>query len=97
MAISLDEVKKLALLSRIELSDAECTTMQSEIEAILSYVETIQQVPLSGNDDASPHLPLQNVMRDDGDAHAPGAFTEALLSQAPRREGALVKVKKILG
>lgn len=97
MAISLDEVKKLALLSRIELSNEELATMQAEIEAILSYVETIQQVPLSGTDDTSPHLPLQNVMRDDRDAHAPGVFTEALVAQAPRREGPLVKVKKILG
>lgn len=97
MAISLDEVKKLALLSRIELSNDELVTIQSEIEAILSYVETIQQVPLTEADDTSPHLPLQNVMRDDTDAYAPGVFTEALMAQAPRREGALVKVKKILG
>ncbi len=97
MAISKDEVKKLALLSRIALSEAELEKMQSEITAILSYIETIEQVPLAGEGSDSPHLALRNVMRDDTDAHEPGVFSEALLSQAPRREGDLVKVKKILG
>lgn len=97
MAISLDEVKKLAALSRLELSDEEAVKMQREIESILSYIATIQGVKLSESDDPSPHLPATNVMREDTDSDEEEAFTEDLLSQAPRRDGRFVKVKKILG
>lgn len=97
MAISKDEVKKLAELSRLELSEAEVEKMQTEIESILSYVATVQKVELKDSDDPSPHLQLVNVMREDRDAVSGGAYTDKILDQAPRREGRLVKVKKILG
>ena len=97
MAISLDEVKKLAELSRIKLGDEEMEKMRGEIDSILEYVETIQKVPLPDGVSPSPHLALENVMREDGEPHTPGAYTEAMFSQAPKRDGAFLKVKKILG
>jgi len=97
MGISFDEVKKLAELSRIELSGDELEKMRGEIDAILSYVEVIQNVDLPEGVAASAHLPLENVMREDGEPHAPGAYTEVMLSQAPKRDGRFLKVKKILG
>lgn len=97
MAISIDEVKKLAELSRIELSEEELEKMRGEIDSILEYVEAIREVPLPEGVSPSPHLALENVMREDGEAHEPGAYTEKLLSQAPQRDGKFLKVKKILG
>ncbi len=43
------------------------------------------------------YLDIENVMREDADPHAADAFTDALLAQAPRKEGRYLKVKKILG
>ena len=97
MAISTDEVKKFAQLSRLTLTDEEVLKMQKEIESILTYVATIQKVELSETDDPSPHLALTNVMREDTDPEEGGLYTEDLLAQAPRRERGFVKVKKILG
>lgn len=97
MAISTDEVKKLAELSRIELSIDEIEKMRGEIDSILEYVDTIQKVPLPEGVSPSPHLALENVMRDDGEPHDPGLHTEKLLSQAPARDGKYLRVKKILG
>ena len=39
---------------------------------------------------------VRNVMREDGPAHETGAYSEALLKEAPAREGDAVRVKKIL-
>ena len=97
MAVSKDEVQKLAELSRIELSEAEVTKLQSEIDSILSYVDTIQKVKLPETPDASVHLDIENVMREDGEPLPGNAYTEKLLVQAPKREGRYLKVKKILG
>ncbi|MEK9177220.1 MAG: Asp-tRNA(Asn)/Glu-tRNA(Gln) amidotransferase subunit GatC [Patescibacteria group bacterium] len=96
MAIGADDVKKLAELSRIELSDAEVAKLQSEIDSILSYVDTIRKVELPAGVTSSPHLALENVMRDDANPHEAGIHTDALLTQAPRRDGGFLKVRKIL-
>lgn len=95
--VTKDEVKKLAELSRLALTDAEVETLRGEIDSILSYVDTIQKVELPPVPDASPYLDVENVMRDDTDPHEGGAFTDAILAQAPKREGRYIKVKKILG
>lgn len=97
MAISIDEVKKLAALSRLTLTEEELSVMKNEIESILTYVVAVQKVSLSDEDDPSPHLENRNVMRADHDPHLGGAYTEALLAQAPQRKGRFLKVRKILG
>ncbi len=94
--ISADEVKKLADLGRVALSDEEVEKLRGEINSILAYVDVIQKVTLPEHPAASVHLALENVMREDGEPHETGAFTEALLAQAPRRDGNYLKVKKIL-
>ena len=96
MSVTPEEVKKLAELSRLALSEEEITRLQGEISAILEYIGTIQKVELHGTPADSPYLELENVLREDGDPHETGIFTEALLAQAPRRDGSFLKVKKIL-
>lgn len=96
MSVTEDDVKKYADLSRIELSDEEVTTLQGELDAIVHYIDTIQKVPMPEGVSASPHLEIENVMREDGEPHEPGIYTEDMLNQAPEREGKHLKVKKIL-
>ena len=96
MAVTADEVKKLAELSRIALSDTEVAKLQGEIDSIVTYIDTIQKVQLPAKPEPSVYLDIENVMRDDGTPHAPGIYTEAMLAQAPKREGKYLKVKKIL-
>ena len=94
--ISADDVKKLAGLSRLALTDEEVKQFQAEIAAIIAYVDTIQKVPIPESVTPSPHLELENIMREDSHPHETGIYTEALLSQAPRREKNYLKVKKII-
>jgi|SRR3989344_5398688 len=96
MSVSADEVKKLAELARLKLSEEEVKKLQGEITAILSYVDAIQKVNLPEAPEASVHLDLKNVMRDDGNPHEPGIYTAELLAQAPARDKNYLKVKKIL-
>lgn len=94
MAITIEEVKKLASLSRIKLSPEEEISMQNEISSILGYIDQINKVDLG---DASNDLPEQrNIWREDGEVNPTGAYTESILNNAPAREGNYIKVKKIL-
>lgn len=97
MAVSVDEVKKLAELARIELSDEELEKLQGELDSIVEYIDEIQKVELPEGVSPSPHLELENVMREDEDPHEAGMYTEKMLSQAPKRKDNFVEVKKILG
>ncbi len=89
-----DEVKKLAVLARVGIDDAEAESLVSEFDAILGYVGEInavqagEAVPVAGD--------LINVMREDENPHEAGVFTEDILNEAPSREGDYIKVKKIL-
>lgn len=95
MGISADEVKKLATMARIALSDDEVETLRGEVDSILAYVHIIQKIPLPEGASASPHLDIQNVMRPDVDSHESGLYTEELLNAAPTRRGQYIQVKKI--
>jgi aspartyl-tRNA(Asn)/glutamyl-tRNA(Gln) amidotransferase subunit C len=90
-----EKVLNLAGLARIEIEDAEAEKLASEFGAILKYVGEVQSVvPVEDGDSDGPTL--KNVMREDVNPHESGLYTEAILSQAPQREGDYLKVKKIL-
>ncbi len=91
-----DDIIRLAGLARIELTPAEEEAFVEEIGSILSYVATIKEI----TGDAPPEKvagPVANVMREDGEPHDGGLYTEDLLSLAPQRTGQYIEVKKILG
>lgn len=93
--ITREEILKLANLSRLKLSEEEIARMQKDMGAILAYVDKLKAAPVS------EHGPVmstnKNVLREDAGAHEGGAFTKKLIDLAPKKEGTLFKVKKILG
>ncbi len=87
------DIEKLALLARIEVSEEEKESLAQSIESILGYVGQVTSV----SETALAGLPLlRNVMREDEIRHGEGEYTEALLSNAPSRDGNYLEVKKIL-
>lgn len=93
MAITKEEVKNLADLSRLELAPEELEKMTSELDSILGYVGVVQK--FSG--DAEREIPgLRNVMREDVTTNNPNEYKEDLLKNAPQRDGSYLVVKKIL-
>lgn len=93
--ISLKEIEKLALLSRIELSAEEKEAFRKDMDAILGYVEQVQKVSATTDLGKKAGL-VRNVLREDSNPHESGIHTETLVSSAPKRDGNYVKVKKIL-
>lgn len=86
----------LAKLARIEIADVEAEKLATEFDAILGYVGEVQKITDNQQPTADKEPALKNVMREDGKPHEPGIYTERILSQAPKREGDYLKVKKIL-
>lgn len=93
MAITKEEVKNLADLSRLDIAPDELEKMTSQIDSILGYVGVVQK--FSG--DSEREVPaLRNIMREDIPTNDSNQYTEDLLKNAPKREGDYLVVKKIL-
>lgn len=93
--ITLPEVKKIAKLARLELSDAEIAKYAGQLSAILGYIKQLQEVETENVAMTSQVTGLSNVMRDD--MVASGENAEELVKMAPASEDNLVKVKAVFG
>jgi aspartyl-tRNA(Asn)/glutamyl-tRNA(Gln) amidotransferase subunit C len=65
MAISLDEVRHVARLARLELDETEILSFQNELNGLLGHFAEIQAADLAGIEPASHAVALQNVFADD--------------------------------
>jgi aspartyl/glutamyl-tRNA(Asn/Gln) amidotransferase C subunit len=89
MSISLDEVRHVARLARLELDDAELMAFQGELNALLGHFEDIQGVDVAGLD-AKPHaVALRNVWSRDV-AIAPIQRDDALRNAPSSRAGLFI-------
>ena len=87
------DIKALAELARLEISDAEVAKLEKEIPDILKFVEQIQNVAGETNE---PSPELRNVMREDDSPHESGIYTERLLKAAPKQKDGRVVVKQVV-
>ncbi len=96
MAKRIDEaqVRKVAKLSRLELTNAEVEEFTGQLSAILDYVEKMNELDTSGIEPLAHCLPVSNVLREDYVRESLG--TEKALANAPQRDGDFFKVPKIL-
>ncbi len=92
--ISREDIQKLAILARISISDTEAESLAKEAEGILGYVSDVGEVSAAGEGDV--HTALTNVMREDGQPHEGGSYTEGILANAPKVEEGYVVVRKVI-
>ena len=93
--LSRDEVRHLADLARIDLSDAELDHLAPQLNVILDAVASIQGV---AGDDVVPTshpIPMTNVFRED--VVVPGLSPAEALASAPEQEDDKFSVPRILG
>ena len=83
MSLSLDEVRKVAKLARLELSDADLAAMQVQLSAILDYVAQLNEIDTTGVEELAHPLPIENVFRPD--EPAPSLPVDEALQNAPKR------------
>jgi aspartyl-tRNA(Asn)/glutamyl-tRNA(Gln) amidotransferase subunit C len=65
MSISLDEVRHVARLARLELDETEMLSFQSELNALLGHFVDIQSVDVSGIEPTAHAIALQSVWAED--------------------------------
>mgnify|MGYP003338309184 CR=1 FL=1 len=94
MALSPDEVRRIAMLARIELSEPEVAVAQDQLNAIFGLIETLQSTdtsgvaPMSHAGDASARLREDRISESDQ--------RERFQSIAPQVEGGLYLVPRVI-
>ncbi len=95
--LSKDEVKKVANLARIELTNEETETMTDQLSNILSFIDQLKEVDTTGVLPTAQVTGLSDVERADEYEDWDKAEIAAALTQSPAGlEGNQIKVKKVL-
>lgn len=95
MQLTAQEVKHVANLARLSLTDQEVDQYSRELSAILEYIEQLNEVNISGVQETSQVTGLVNVVRDDVVEETPEEQKKKLIEQFPNRLGKLLKVKGV--
>ena len=94
MRLTTEEVRHLATLARVGMSDEELERMRDEMSHILDSFDVLTQVDTEGVEPVSHAIDLDSVMRED---EATESFPRAdVLANAPSTEGDLIRVKAVL-
>lgn len=92
--IDREQVRKVALLARLELTSEEEEQFTTQLGSILDYVEQLNAVDVTDVPPTTRAIDVSNVTREDN--LQPYPEREAILNSAPEQEGDFFKVPKIL-
>ncbi|MEP4076549.1 Asp-tRNA(Asn)/Glu-tRNA(Gln) amidotransferase subunit GatC [Haloferula sp.] len=94
MATEHIDVRYVASLARLELTDEECATFQPQLDSILSYAESLSGLDVEGIEPTAHPVPVYDVMRED----VPGTSLpqEAVLQNAPDQAQQQIRVPKVI-
>lgn len=92
--LTADDVRAIADLARLELSEDDVARYQRQLSDILDYFQRLEELDTSHIDPTSSVLPLTNVMR--ADEARPALSVEDALANAPDSDGEQFRVRAVL-
>lgn len=94
MRLSYEQVRHIAWLARLGISEEEVEKFSLQLSNILENVEILQQVDTTNVPPATHTIPLQNIFRKDDVAES---YSQSdVLSNAPKQAEKCFKVQAIL-
>jgi aspartyl-tRNA(Asn)/glutamyl-tRNA(Gln) amidotransferase subunit C len=94
MALTREQVRHVAELAKLKLTEAEVDLFQEQLSAVLDYAARLDELDTEQIPPTAAVLPLHNVMRPD--APRPSYPRDAMLANAPVVEDGFVEVKVVL-
>jgi aspartyl-tRNA(Asn)/glutamyl-tRNA(Gln) amidotransferase subunit C len=93
MALTIEEVRHVAQLARLRLSDDELDQMRTDLSRILDYIDMLKEVDVANVAPTSQVTELFNVMRED--EVRPSLPAEDVLANAPEQQDGMFRIKAI--
>lgn len=94
MAVDQATVRRIARLARIAVAEEDVPHLQSELNAILAFVEELSAIDVEGIEPMTSVIPMQMVMRADVVTDHAGA--DLIVANAPARENHFFTVPKVV-
>lgn len=93
--ITLEQVRHVAKLSRLALTEQELQTLTPQLESILAYVAKLGELDVANVEPMAHAIDLHNVLRDD--VVEESLPLDQVLRNAPDSDGPFFKVPKVIG
>jgi aspartyl-tRNA(Asn)/glutamyl-tRNA(Gln) amidotransferase subunit C len=90
----MDEVKHVANLARLAITEEEAEKLTNELDAIISFAEQLNELDTENVEPTSHVLDMKNIFRED--VSKPGLPVEEVLKNAPDHENGQIKVPAII-
>lgn len=94
MPLTREEVSKIALLARLELSEEEAATFTEQLDHILDYFHKLESLDTSSVDPTAHVVDIEDAYRDDVVTNPPAG--DELRANAPSADGTSFRVPKII-
>jgi len=94
MKISRAEVEHVARLARLALAEEELAALTGEMDAILGYVDKLNQLDTAGIVPTAHAVPLENAFRDD--TVTPSIGVDKALANAPEATQHCFRVPRVI-
>lgn len=94
MSILREDVKHIANLARIELTEEEKEKMEKELSAILDFIGKLNEADTGNTEPMTGGTDLTNVTRPDNEEN-PLGDAESLVGASPVKEKGFIEVKSV--
>ena len=94
MSVDANTVRRIAHLARIAVADNEVEHLKGELNAMLAFVEQLQDVNVEGVEPMTSVTPME--MKKRADVVTDGGYSDAILKNAPQSEGHFFLVPKVV-
>lgn len=92
--ISVDQVKHVAHLARLAITEEEAEKFTKQLDAIITFAEQLNELDTENVEPTSHVLELKNVLRED--IPQKGLPREEVLKNAPEQQDGQIKVPAII-
>ena len=89
------DIRKIANLARLELTDDEAARYEPQLEQILKHVEQLKKVDIEGIEPMAHATPVFDVIREDV-AHGESFTQEEALANAPAVTQGQIRMPKVV-
>jgi aspartyl-tRNA(Asn)/glutamyl-tRNA(Gln) amidotransferase subunit C len=96
MKLDKKQIKHIANLSKLKLSDKELEKYGSQLSDVLGYIDQLKEVDVSDTVPTAQVTGLKNVLEEDNVRDWNKEEIDLALDQVPETEGREVKVKRVL-
>ena len=93
--ISDETIEYVGILAKLELSDEEKEEAKADMEKMLDYIDTLNELDTTGIEPMSHVFPVNNVFREDVVTNGDGS--EETLANAPQRKEDSFEVPRTIG